>query len=186
MYGVKGLQCYGLAGALVSPDKLNEARRVLELDYEEGCFYDDMRAMISITKNLGKTLMALSSDHVYHGKEVLPDDEYYNNNFREDIASDNIFNISELPFRCSIGILSDKYGNQYAAILNRDYLRAQAFSLPLKNNSRIYEVSKADGKHYCINNNTNCINVTLEAGDMAIYRIQNANEEAFDIEYVIE
>ncbi len=185
MYGVKGLQCYGLAGSLVSPDKLNEKRRVLELDYEEGCFFDDLRAMICIVKNLGKTMIALKSEHIYHGSEVLSDDEYFNENFRENIADDDLFDMEELPFRCSIGRLSDKYGNLYAAILNRDYVRAKSFVLPLRKECRIYEVSKADGKHYLINSDTDCINITLEAGDMAVYRLQDATEKIFDIEYKI-
>lgn len=185
LYGVKCLQCYGIAGSLVSPDKLQEVRRILEFDYEEGCFYDDMRAMIGITLNLGKTLIALNSDHIYHSAEVLSEDDYFNTNFRESISGDNIFDLDGLPFRCTIGRLSDTYGNQYAAILNRDYIRAKTFSLPLKENFRLYEVSKADGKHYCVNNRTNHINITLEAGDMVIYRVQNCEDEVFDIEYEV-
>ena len=184
MYGVKCLQSYGLCASLVCPDKLNEKRRVLENDYEEGCFFDDFKAMVSIAKNLGKTFIALNSDHIYHGKEVLTDDEYFNDNFRDDIRTDDVIDIKELPFRCSVGRLSDENGNQYIAVLNRDYLSVKTFNLPLKKNYRLYDVSKADGKHYCINNSTDFISVTLEAGDMAVYRIQNPGDEIFDIEYI--
>ena len=184
MYGAKGLQSYGLAGSLVSPDKLEEKRRVLESDYEEGCFFDDMRSLIGNTLNLGKTFIALHSEHVYHGKEVLPDDDYFNEHFREDIRSDDLTNLEELPFRCSIGRLSDDWGNQYMTVLNRDYLRTQVFTIPLKGSKRIFEVSKADGKHYCVNTSTDCLHVTLEPGDMAFYRVQDTAEEAFDVEYI--
>lgn len=184
MYGVKGLQCYGLAGSLVSPDKLDEVRRVLESDYEEGCFFDDMRSLIGNTLNLGKTFIALHSEHVYHGKEVLPDDDYFNEHFREEIRNDDLTDLEELPFRCSIGRLSDDWGNQYMTVLNRDYLRTQVFTIPLNGTKRIYEVSKADGKHYCVNNSTDCLHVTLEPGDMAFYRVQDATDEAFDVEYI--
>ncbi len=184
MYGAKGLQSYGLAGSLVSPDKLDEKRRVLENDYEEGCFFDDMRSLIGNTLNLGKTFIALHSEHVYHGKEVLPDDDYFNEHFREEIRNDDLTDLEELPFRCSIGRLSDDWGNQYMAILNRDYLRTQVFTIPLNGAKRIYEVSKADGKHYCVNNSTVCLHVTLEPGDMAFYRVQDATDEAFDVEYI--
>ena len=184
MYGVKGLQCYGLAGSLVSPDKLDEVRRVLESDYEEGCFFDDMRSLIGNTRNLGKTLIALRSDHVYHGKEVMPDDDYFNEHFREDIRNDDLTDLEELPFRCSIGRLSDDWGNQYMTVLNRDYLRTQVFTIPLKGSKRIFEVSKADGKHYCVNNSTDCLHVTLEPGDMAFYRVQDTADEAFEVEYI--
>ena len=184
MYGAKGLQSYGLAGSLVSPDKLDEKRRVLENDYEEGCFFDDMRSLIGNTLNLGKTFIALHSEHVYHGKEVLPDDDYFNEHFREDIRSDDLTNLEELPFRCSIGRLSDDWGNQYMTVLNRDYLRTQVFTIPLNGTKRIYEVSKANGKHYCVNTSTDCLHVTLEPGDMAFYRVQDATDEAFDVEYI--
>ena len=184
MYGAKGLQSYGLAGSLVSPDKLDEKRRVLESDYEEGCFFDDMRSLIGNTLNLGKTFIALHSEHVYHGKEVLPDDDYFNEHFREEIRNDDLTDLEELPFRCSIGRLSDDWGNQYMAILNRDYLRTQVFTIPLNGTKRIFEVSKADGKHYCVNNSTDCLHITLEPGDMAFYRVQDAEEEAFEVEYI--
>ena len=184
MYGAEGLQSYGLAGSLVSPDKLDEKRRVLENDYEEGCFFDDMRSLIGNTLNLGKTFIALHSEHVYHGKEVLPDDDYFNEHFREDIRNDDLTDLEELPFRCSIGRLSDDWGNQYMTVLNRDYLRTQVFTIPLNGTKRIYEVSKADGKHYCVNNSTDCLHVTLEPGDMAFYRVQDTAEEAFDVEYL--
>ncbi len=184
MYGAKGLQSYGLAGSLVSPDKLDEKRRVLENDYEEGCFFDDMRSLIGNTLNLGKTFIALHSEHVYHGKEVLPDDDYFNEHFREDIRSDDLTNLEELPFRCSIGRLSDDWGNQYMTVLNRDYLRTQVFTIPLNGTKRIFEVSKADGKHYCVNTSTDCLHVTLEPGDMAFYRVQDTKEEAFEVEYI--
>ena len=184
MYGAKGLQSYGLAGSLVSPDKLEEKRRVLENDYEEGCFFDDMRSLIGNTLNLGKTFIALHSEHVYHGKEVLPDDDYFNEHFREDIRNDDLTDLEELPFRCSIGRLSDDWGNQYMTILNRDYLRTQVFTIPLNGTKRIFEVSKADGKHYCVNTSTDCLHVTLEPGDMAFYRVQDAEEEAFEVEYI--
>lgn len=184
MYGAKCLQSYGLAGSLVSPDKLEEKRRVLENNYEEGCFFDDMRSLIGITLNLGKTLIALHSDHIYHGKEVLPEDAYFNEHFREDIRKDDLTNLEELPFRCSIGRLSDDWGNQYMAILNRDYLRTQVFTIPLNGTKRIWEISKADGRHYCINNSSDCLHVTLEPGDMAFYRVQDTGEEDFEVEYI--
>lgn len=186
LYGAKCLQCYGLAASLVCPDKLDEKRRVLENDYSEGCFYDDLKSMIAIVKQLGKTFIALESKHIYHGKEVLTNDAYFNENFREDIKSDDIIMLDELPFRCTIGILSDSCENQYIAILNRDYLSARTFCIPLKDNFRIYEVSKADGKHYCINDSTDILNITLEPSDMTVLRIQKPSDEVCGIEYIPE
>ena len=94
--------------------------------------------------------------------------------------------LDELPFRCTIGILSDSCENQYIAILNRDYLSARTFCIPLKDNFRIYEVSKADSKHYCINDSTDILNITLEPSDMAFLRIQKPSDEVCGIEYIPE
>lgn len=184
MYGAKAIQCYGIAGSKGSAvGVMGEKRRVLEYDYEEGCFYDDLIQIIKNVKNIGKTLMALNSKHIYHSAEVLAEDEYFNKNQREDISESSVFAADELPYRCSVGVFEDDYQNTYIAVLNRDYEAARSFVLPLNEQSRIYEVSKADGKQYCVNNSADRIYVTLEAGDMALYRLQRAADEAFDIEY---
>lgn len=185
LYGAKGLQCYGVAGSICSPDKLNEKRRIIESDFTEGCFFDDYTHQLARIKAWGRTFMALTSDHVYHSPEVLVGDSYFDEHYREDV-SESMLALKELPFRCSVGVLSDDYGNQYLAILNRDYERAQSFELPLKDRYRIYEVSYADGKQYCINDGTACINVTLAEGDMVLYRLQDCGEEAFEIAYECE
>ena len=185
LYGAKALQCYGVAGSMCSPHKMDEKRRILQSDFTEGCFFDDYKQQIAKIKEWGKTFIALKSDHVYHSPEVLENDVYFNEHFREDVT-ESLLDVNELPFRCSVGVLSDGYGNQYIGILNRDYERAQSFVLPLKDTYRVYEVSYADGKQYCINEGTNCLNVTLAEGDMVVYRLQDCKEEAFEIEYVCE
>ena len=183
LYGAKALQCYGVHGTACSPYKLEEKRRILENDFSEGCFFEECRQQIAQVKQWGKTLMALKSEHVYHSPELLQDDLYFKEHFREDVT-ESLLDVRELPFRCSVGILSDDYGNQYIGILNRDYERAQSFSLPLKNSYRVYEVSYADGRQYNINDSTKCLNVTLAEGAMVLYRLQDCEEEAYEIEYV--
>jgi hypothetical protein len=183
LYGAKALQCYGVAGSVCSPDKMEEKRRILESDFTEGCFFDDYKQQIAKIKEWGKTFIALKSEHVYHSPEVLRNDAYFNEHLREDVT-ESLLDVKELPFRCSVGMLSDDYGNQYIGILNRDYERAQTFTLPLKGQYRVYEVSCADGRQYCINECTNCLNVTLREGDMVFYRLQNSKEDAYEIEYV--
>lgn len=183
LYGAKALQCYGVAGSVCSPNKMEEKRRILESDFSEGCLFDDYKQQIAKVKEWSKTFIALKSEHVYHSPEVLRDDAYFNKYFREDVT-ESLLDVKELPFRCSVGLLSDDYGNQYIGILNRDYERAQSFSLPLKNSYRVYEVSYADGRQYCINDSANCLNVTLAEGDMVFYRLQDSKEEAYEIEYI--
>lgn len=183
LYGAKAIQCYGIAGSKQSPDGLDEKQRILERDYREGTFYDDMKTAIREVKMLGKTLLALNSRHVYHGSEVLPDDAYFNGHLRENVADDELLAIPELPFRCSVGVLADDFGNEYLAILNRDYHETRTFSLPLRRTSRLYEVSRADGRQYPVNDGTDRVTVTLSPSALALYRVEDAKKAPEDIEY---
>lgn len=182
LYGAKALQCYGIAGTVCSPYKQDETRRIIEADFSEGCFYEDFASQVAQVKEWGRTLMALHSEHVYHSPELLKEDAYFNKHYREDLE-DSIFALKELPFRCSVGILSDDYGNQYVGILNRDYRRSQTFNLPLQHTCRVYEVSYADGMQYCVHDATKSLNVTLAEGSMVLYRLQDCAEEPYTIEY---
>jgi hypothetical protein len=162
---------------------MEEKQRVIENDFSEGCLFEPYKEQIAKIKAWGRTFIALKSEHVYHSPEVLKEDGYFNEYLREEI-SESIFAVQELPFRCSVGVLSDDYGTQYIGILNRDYERMQTFSLPLKRTSRIYEVSCVDGNQHILYENAECITVTLAEGDMVFYRIQNIEEEPYEIEYV--
>ena len=94
--------------------------------------------------------------------------------------------VTYIPARTSVGEFEDAYGNQYLMVLNRDYDTDKAITLDLKDNSRIYEVSRIDGRQNVIWDETKQINVTLAAGDAILYRIQPAAEEAFTLEYRLE
>ena len=59
-------------------------------------------------------------------------------------------------------------------------------SLKLKENVRIYEVSKKSGAQKIICENTDVINLTLEPTDAVLYRLQKADEAPFSIEYLLE
>ena len=94
--------------------------------------------------------------------------------------------VGTLPSRTSVGEFEDAYGNQYLMVLNRDYETDAAITLDLKENSRIYEVSRITGKQNVIWDETRQINVSLAKGDAILYRIQPAAEEAFTLEYRLE
>lgn len=185
LYGAKALQSFGATGSNASPMKSEEKRKMLELNGEEGWFYDDIKRECGMIAQMGKTLIALTSTHVYHSNEVLPENEYFNKYYREDISEDPIFDMQYLPRRCSVGTFADRQGNCYAMILNRDYETANTFVLKLKKKYRIYEVSKADGKHYCVNDETKKLAITLEAGSAILVRFQNREEEPCHMEYVV-
>ena len=71
-------------------------------------------------------------------------------------------------------------------VLNRDYEMKQTFSLSLKAPSRLWEVSREDGLQHLAAERTGTLEVALEAGDMAFFRVQDAAEEAFAVEYDLE
>ena len=56
----------------------------------------------------------------------------------------------------------------------------------MKNTSRIYEVSKKDGVQRVVADAADQLELTLGKGDMALFRIQPAADEAFTVEYVLE
>ena len=172
LYGAKGLQNYATG---------EKGNRFLNPDGTKGDFYEEQKKVNFEIVNLGNTLMALTSKLIIHSSDLLPGCEYTKPYFNS-VEESEIFK-GELPKRCSIGELEDDYGNRYAVILNRDYEKDVEFKLSLKDNFRVYEVSKADGKQRVIYDNTNEISVKLQGGDACLYRFQKASEEAFTVEY---
>ena len=172
LYGVKGLQNWATA---------ERGSRFLNPDGTKGDFYEEQKKINFEIKNLGNTLMALTSKLIIHSSDLLPGCEYTKPYFNS-VEESEIFK-GELPKRCSIGELEDDYGNRYAVILNRDYEKDVEFKLSLKDNFRVYEVSKEDGKQRVIFDNAGEISVKLQGGDACLYRFQKASEEAYTIEY---
>ena len=71
-------------------------------------------------------------------------------------------------------------------VLNRDYDTDADITLSLKENSRVYEVSRVTGGQEIVWDDTREIRVSLAAGDAILYRIQPAAEDAFTVEYRLE
>ena len=92
----------------------------------------------------------------------------------------------ELPFRCSVGEFTDCEENRYLLIQNRDFLVSREFCLKLKKDFRIYTVSKEDGMQVVSTENTDKLSLNLEPGDAVLLRFQDAAEEAYLIDYVLE
>ena len=172
LYGAKGLQNYATG---------EKGNRFLNPDGSKGDFYEDQKKINFEIINLGNTLMALDSKLIIHSSDLLPGCEYTKPYFNSVDESD-IF-AGELPKRTSIGELEDEYGNRYAVILNRDFYKTAEIKLSLKDNFRVYEVSKEDGKQRVIFGSVNELPLTLRPGDAVLYRLQKADEEAFTIEY---
>ncbi|MBQ6895036.1 MAG: hypothetical protein IJN40_06050 [Clostridia bacterium] len=172
LYGAKGLQNYATG---------EKGNRFLNPDGSKGDFYEEQKKINIEIVNLGNTFMALDSKLIIHSSDLLPGCEYTKPYFNS-IEESEIFKC-ELPKRCSVGELEDKYGNRYAVILNRDYEKTAQIALDLKDSFRVYEVSKEDGKQRVIFDGINKLGLSLQPGDAVLYRFQKADEEAFTCEY---
>ena len=172
LYGAKGLQQFTCVGSTVTTDGMPDI------------FFDEQKKIHREFKKLGNTLMALENVNVIHSDDLLPDCEHMKG--LAETMADSRHLVGTLPNRVSVGEFEDAYGNQYLMVLNRDYETDAAITLDLKDNSRIYAVSRITGLQEVIWDETKQINVTLAKGDAILYRIQPAAEEAFTIEYRLE
>lgn len=149
-----------------------------------GPLFFSMRDLNKRMSQWGKTLMALTSEGVYHSPEVLAGYEAFDK-YRESVSDSQILVDKELPFRCSVGELSDKEGNRYLFVLNRDYLNRRRFTLNFKIASRVYEVSGESGEQSVKKKSTTSMTLDLAPGDATFLRVQDADQEAFLIDYVL-
>ena len=183
LYGAKGLQSFGATGSNASVDKELEKRRFLEMNGEKGYFYDALKEALGTVKAWGNTLMALTSEHIYHDENLLKGDAYFDEHFREDIKNSSVFDMEKLEKRCSLGEFRDSYGNKYILVLNRDYKEEKEFKITFRNTSRVYEVSKRDGMQGVVSENTKELVIKLLPGDAALYRIDDASKPEYSIKY---
>ena len=129
--------------------------------------------------------MALECIRVIHDDSLLPD-HLSMEGLRTPLEESELLSMEKLCTRVSISEHKDAYGHKYLMVLNRDYIEAKNVTLTLKGNYRIYEVSKKDGYQHVVADSAKQLSVDLIAGDMALFRLQRASEEAFTIEYVLE
>ncbi len=186
MYGAKGLQCYGLSGTTASMYNWEDKYMVVDHNFNKGVFYSDFKRYIRATKNLGKTFIGLTSKHIYHDEDLLKGHEDFDELYREDIKTEKLFKMDKLQKRCSVGTFEDPAGNDYFCILNRDFKVQNTFTLNFNEKVRLYEVSSADGEQFVSHENIESLTITLDPGDMRLYRVQKADEEAYTIEYICE
>lgn len=171
LHGAKGLQHYTAEGAVVTETG------------DHDIFFEDQKAIHAEYREIGNTLMALDCKRVIHDETLLPDVNYLDGLTNSMEESELL--TGKLEYRVSVSESEDEYGNKYLMVLNRDYDVAKTVNLELKNDSRIYEVSKKDGNQYVVSDSTKTLSVELAPGDMALFRVQPASEEAYTIEYVL-
>ena len=153
-------------------------------DGRPGPLFFQMKELNRRIRQWGKTLMALTSEGVYHSGEVLADCPAFEA-YREPVSQSKVLADQTLPFRCSVGELSDSEGNRYLFVLNRDYRNARDFTLRFKKPSRVYKVSDQTGEQSVLRNRSEAVRLSLSPGDAVLLRVQDAAEEAFFIDYAL-
>lgn len=170
LYGSKGLQHYTVWGSVVNPE-----------DGTRGEFFQEQRAMHAIYREWGNTLMALECRCVIHD-ESLTSVKTYAAEYGETMADSQLLR-GELPYHISVSELDDAYGNRYLLVLNRDYEEGRQVTLRLKSKCHLFEVSKETGKQILLTEGTDSLTCTLEPGQMNFYRLQDADEAPYTVEY---
>lgn len=173
LYGAKGLQHYTAVGSVTRAE-----------DGGPDIFFEDQKKIHAELKNLGNTLMALTCKRVMHDASLAPNYARYHELMNSMEESQLL--TGELPYRVAVSELEDAYGNTYLIVLNRDYLTDKEICLELKQKSRVYQVSKQDGEQKIYQENTDTLSLHLAAGDMALFRLQAAEEQAYIIQYVLD
>lgn len=173
LHGVKGLQHYTAWESVVDAKTGGP-----------GMFFEEQKGIHAELRELGNTLMALQFCRVIHDDSLLADDPTMEQ-LRTPMAESELLTGS-LPFHTSVSEHRDAYGNRYLMVLNRDYLKDNDITLNLKEASRVYEVSRKDGEQYVVADSTDKIQLHLIPGELVLCRIQNADEEAFTVEYYLD
>ena len=173
LHGAKGVECYTEFGGYVDPETGGE-----------GIFFADQQRLNRELHALGNTLMALECLRVIHDDSLLPDHPAMEG-LRTSMEESELLTGSLSP-RISVSEHTDAYGNKYLMVLNRDYDTEAFIELCMKSPSHVYAVSKEDGEQRLVYENTKSIWTNLAPGDLLLYRIQDAKEEPFTIEYYLD
>ena len=172
LHGAVQLTCYVELDGVVDPKTGGH-----------GIYFDVYQKFLGELAALGNTLMALECRRVIHDDSLLPECPYMKD-LRVSMEESELLE-GELPKRISVSESCDAYGNRYLMVLNRDCVNETAFVLKLKERSNVYVVSKRDGKQRLDDEHACAIVGYLEAGGLALYRIQSDSEEPYTVEYCL-
>ncbi|MHB1152849.1 MAG: hypothetical protein ACYCWE_09225 [Eubacteriales bacterium] len=172
LYGAKGLQQFTAVGSVID-EKGQRAH-----------FFNEQKQIHGEFKKLGNTLMALENRYVFHSSDLLPGCPYMEG-LADDIAQSEVLT-GQLEERVSVGEFADDAGNIYLLLLNRDYTKERVVNLRFRKPVRVYEIDRSSGRQFVLAECTDTLSLALSMGDGRLLRIQDADEEAFTIEYRIE
>lgn len=176
LYGAKQISAYTEFDGYVDPETGGP-----------GVFFDEQKKLNEETAKLGNVLMALDCHRVIHDPTVYVPDKYEQlwKEYACTIEDSELLDCA-LPPRISVSELEDNYGHKYLMVLNRDYRFENHFGLRLKECSRVYHISEKDGLEHLVSDHANYITGHLTPGSIALYRIQNAEQEPYLLEYYLE
>ncbi len=169
LYGAKGLQHYTAVGSIITKEG------------DKDIFFEPQKQIHREFEALGETLMAISCKRVIHDESLDTGCEAFA--ALHNTLEESAYFYQKLPKRVSVAEYEDAYENGYVLILNRDYQNEKEITLPFQRPLHIYEVSKEDGLQHLAKERAEEISLTLAPGDAALYRLQDAKEDTFTIEY---
>lgn len=172
LYGAKGLQHYAAWESVVATDG------------GKGELFEEQKAAHARFRELGNTLMALTCRRVMHDDTLLRGNPYAEGLF-DDVAGSALLD-GALPVRVSASEHEDAHGHQYLMVLNRDYMAERDLTIALKAPANVYEVSPEDGQQHLVAQNAASVTAHYVPGDMKVFRIQPAAEDAYLVEYYID
>ena len=161
----------------VTPEKLRAEvfgalmRGKIGIEYEDcddlcvGPYFRYMQDMNYRVTEIGRTLMAL-----------------------EKCEDSSVLAEQTLPQGCAVSEFADAEGNRYLMIQNQEYMDKdkKAFRLQLNKNYRVYRVNPHNGKQVLVKDNIDVFQVLVMPGDADLLRFQDAQEEAYIIEYIFK
>ena len=141
----------------------------------EGPYYCYVQEINYRVSELGRTLMALKSGAVYGMQSASAS--------HSAVLADQM-----LPQGCVVGEFADESGVSYLMIQNDDTegKEKKAFSLHLKKDFRVYRVNPHNGKQTLVRDRTSELCVLVMPGDGDLLRFQDAEDEAYLIEYIFQ
>lgn len=145
-------------------------------DGQMGPYFRYVQELNYRAAELGRTLMALKSEMFYCPEDVIG----------RDISG--VLARQTLPAGCAIGEFADDVGNIYLMVQNQDISEKEkkAFRLPLTKPYRVYRVNPHNGKQVVVKDSVDAFNLFVMPGDADLLRFQDAAEEAYLAEYVLQ
>lgn len=164
LHGAKGMQWFIIFDYIITHSG------------QKGYLFSCARQLNTELHALESTLLALTSERVYHGG--LTDCR-----FGDDLAADPL--LCAVPAFVSVGTFGDGYGNRYAMVLNRNFEAELDVALPLRQPRRIYRVSRQTGAQEVYAQNAQTLTLHLAAGDAELFRLEAPEGAPEPIRYTL-